>query len=64
MVDPAVVLSTPPAVELKLRNNREDEELGGVETPTEDNPEVYHELPVGIIEWCVLVLDLLWLRVI
>jgi hypothetical protein len=63
MVDAAevVILLT---VEVELRGNGGDEELDGVEIPPDDSPEVYGEVPVGMIEEYVLVLDLLWRGVV
>jgi hypothetical protein len=63
MVDAAevVILLT---VEVELRGNGGDEELDRVEIPPDDSPEVYGEVPVGMIEEYVLVLDLLWRGVV
>lgn len=57
MVDPAVLPVAPAAGEVELSGNGGDDELEGVENPPEDSPELYGEVPVGMMEECECVLD-------
>jgi hypothetical protein len=60
MVDLAVLLVALAVDEVELNGNGGDDKLEGVGNPPELSPELYGEVPVGMMECeCVLDFDLL-----
>jgi hypothetical protein len=57
MVDLAVLLAALAVDEVELNGNGGDDKLEGVGNPPELSPELYGEVPVGMMEECECVLD-------